>query len=92
MDFLFSVDICNLTLNIQPFNSSSAMLPLPKGRNNSKVDRTLFKDMIIITYNFKMNSDTGIHTPETVEKLLNEVESAFSKTVRLYRLPRSQGR
>ena len=33
--------------------------------------------MIIITYNFEMNSDTGRHTPETVEKLLNKVEFAF---------------
>ena len=37
----------------------------------------VFKDKIIITYNFKMNSDTGRHTPETVEKLLEEIESAF---------------
>ena len=37
----------------------------------------VFKDKVIITYNFKMNSDTGRHTPETVEKLLKEIESAF---------------
>ncbi len=34
----------------------------------------VFKDKIIITYNFKMNSDTGRHTPETLEKLLEEID------------------
>ena len=41
----------------------------------------VFKDKIIITYNIKMNSDTGRHTPETVEKLLNEVDSAYTTEI-----------
>ena len=41
----------------------------------------LFEDRIVITYNFKNNTDTGRHTPETVEKLLNEVDSAYTTEI-----------
>ncbi len=41
----------------------------------------LFEDRIVITYNFKNNTDTGRHTPETVEKLLNEVDSAYTAEI-----------
>ena len=41
----------------------------------------LFEDRIVITYNFKNNTDSGRHTPETVEKLLNEVDSAYTTEI-----------
>ena len=41
----------------------------------------LFEDRIVITYNFKNNTDTGRHTPETVEKMLNEVDSAYTTEI-----------
>ena len=41
----------------------------------------LFEDRIVITYNFKNNTDTGGHTPETVEKMLNEVYSAYTTEI-----------
>ncbi len=41
----------------------------------------LFEDRIVITYNFKNNTETGRHTPETVEKMLNEVDSAYTTEI-----------
>ena len=41
----------------------------------------LFEDRIVITYNFKNNTDTGRHTPETVEKMLSEVDSAYTTEI-----------
>ena len=41
----------------------------------------LFEDRIVITYNFKNNTDTGRHTPETVEKMLSEVDSAYTAEI-----------
>ena len=35
----------------------------------------------MINYNFKNNTDTGRHTPETVEKLLNKVGSAYTTEI-----------
>ena len=41
----------------------------------------LFEDRIVITYNFKNNTDTGRHTPETVKKMLSEVDSAYTTEI-----------
>ncbi|MBO5356363.1 MAG: hypothetical protein J6A95_01220 [Clostridia bacterium] len=35
----------------------------------------------MIIYNFKNNTDTGRHTPETVEKMLSEVDSAYTTEI-----------
>ena len=55
----------------------------------------LFEDRIVITYNFKNNTDTGRHTPETVEKMLNEVDSAYTtkigSSISLYSEPKTRG-
>ena len=54
----------------------------------------LFEDRIVITYNFKNNTDTGRHTPETVEKMLNEVDSAYTteigSSISLYSEPKQK--
>ena len=54
----------------------------------------LFEDRIVITYNFKNNTDTGRHTPETVEKMLSEVDSAYTteigSSISLYSEPKQK--